>query len=521
MTPGPDEQNRARGLMSVFLSENAFILRARVCFVKFFMKRFLPAALIALLIALIVLLIVYMLYAMHGGPSLRIQLEREEQQIRDIRFYGAVKQAFALLIPGGLLLSGVIVSIGFARRKSVFMARIGKHSEFPVHYSHIRSGALAQQLTALVTAEELKQSNAGLETAMALYATIAETQLKILRAAPRSALPAAAPAIIDAPATAAPSFADLLHSGAFRSGQILLGYDAAAAPVYLRLTDFVSASVGGGSGSGKTSKLRFLCAQLIAQGVRVSLLDAHAGNDQSLVSSLGELSARENVTVYSPIETRDAVQAMLSEIQGVIDAGTPCEPPRVYVLDELRPLNHACDRVELLMDKLANEGRKYQCYGVFSSQTWEARMFSQMGSAARDACVLKMAANMPREQARILFKDGEMARTVSRLRKPEMFANSMTFSGVVTVPFCSREDMAEVYAMVKGRSIDRAEVKPVDLTKPASLTALDRVNARISRGEIKQKQLAEALEIDEGFLSKILRGVKPMPERIRQKLEAL
>ena len=391
-----------------------------------------------------------------------------------------------------------------------------------MHYSQIRRGALAQQLTALVTAEQLKQSNAGIDKAMALYVTLADMQVKALRAAPHSALPAvAAPAIIDAPAAAAPSFADLLHSGAFRSGQILLGYDAAAAPVYLRLTDFVSASVGGGSGSGKTSKLRFLCAQLIAQGVRVSLLDAHAGNDQSLVSSLGELSARENVTVYSPIETRDAVQAMLSEIQGVIDAGTPCEPPRVYVLDELRPLNHACDRVELLMDKLANEGRKYQCYGVFSSQTWEARMFSQMGSAARDACVLKMAANMPREQARILFKDGEMARTVSRLRKPEMFANSMTFSGVVTVPFCSREDMAAVNEMVKGRSIDRAKVNPVDLSKSGGLTALDRANSRIKNGEITQKSLAAALEVDEGFLSKILRGVKPLPERIRQKMEAL
>ena len=503
----------------MFLSENAFILRARVCFVKSFMKRFLPAALIALLIAVILLLIVYMLYAMHGGPSLRIQLEREEQQIRDIRFYGYFKQACSVLIPGGLLLCGIVVSIGFSRRRAVFMAKIGE-SEFPVHYSQIRRGALAQQLTALVTAEELKQSNAGIDKAMALYVTLADMQVKALRAAPVHALPAAPDDSAEMPA-ALPSFADLLHSGAFRAGQILLGYDAAAAPVYLRLTDFVSASVGGGSGSGKTSKLRFLCAQLIAQGVRVSLLDAHAGNDQSLVSSLGELSARENVTVYSPIETRDAVQAMLSEIQGVIDAGTPCEPPRVYVLDELRPLNHACDRVELLMDKLANEGRKYQCYGVFSSQTWEARMFSQMGSAARDACVLKMAANMPREQARILFKDGEMARTVSRLRKPEMFANSMTFSGVVTVPFCSREDMAAVNAMVKARSIDRAEVKPVDLTKSGGLTALDRANARIKSGEMTQKSLAAELEVDEGFLSKILRGMKPMPERIRQKMEAL
>ena len=68
-------------------------------------------------------------------------------------------------------------------------------------------------------------------------------------------------------------------------------------------------------------------------------------------------------------------------------------------------------------------------------------MFAKSGSAARDACVLKMAAKMPREQAKTLFKDGEAARTVARLQQPEMYADSMTFSGVVSVPFCSREDL--------------------------------------------------------------------------------
>ena len=78
---------------------------------------------------------------------------------------------------------------------------------------------------------------------------------------------------------------------------------------------------------------------------------------------------------------------------------------------------------------------------VASSQTWEASLFGKMGSAARDACVLKMAARMPKEQARTLFKDGDTARTVARLGKPEMFADSMLFSGVVSVPFCSRDDL--------------------------------------------------------------------------------
>jgi hypothetical protein len=78
---------------------------------------------------------------------------------------------------------------------------------------------------------------------------------------------------------------------------------------------------------------------------------------------------------------------------------------------------------------------------VASSQTWEASLFGKLGSAARDACVLKMAARMPKKQAQTLFQDGESARTVARLGKPEMFADSVSFSGVVSVPFCSRDDL--------------------------------------------------------------------------------
>ena len=92
---------------------------------------------------------------------------------------------------------------------------------------------------------------------------------------------------------------------------------------------------------------------------------------------------------------------------------------------------------------------------------------------------------------------------------------------IVTMPLITRQDIAAVKEQVNGRSIDRTEVKPVDLSKSGGLTALDRANSRIKNGEITQKSLAAALEVDEGFLSKILRGVKPLPERIRQKMEAL
>lgn len=227
----------------------------------------------------------------------------------------------------------------------------------------------------------------------------------------------------------------------FRPGNVLIGYDSAGNAVYFALKDFVSCAFGGGSGSGKTSKLRFLCAQMALQGVNLSILDAHQGNEQSLVDSLGNLASLPNVRIFPAFETAVAVATMLSEVQAAIQAGKPADTPSVFILDELRPLNRACSDVENLMDILSNEGRKFNQFGVFASQTWEAKMFKQAGSSARDACVLKMAARMPKEQARILFKDGDSARQVAKLARPEMFADSAAFSGVVTVPFCSKDDL--------------------------------------------------------------------------------
>ena len=242
----------------------------------------------------------------------------------------------------------------------------------------------------------------------------------------------------------------------FRQGSVLVGYGPTRQPVYFALDDFVSAAVGGCSGSGKSSKLRFLVAQLILQGVNVSLLDAHAGNEQSLADSLGNLVNLPNVRLFNPFETADAVETMLSDVQQAIDAGKPADVPCVFILDEIRPLNKRCSDVETLMDKLANEGRKFNQFGVFSSQTWEASMFKQAGSAARDACVLKLSARMPKKQAHILFADNEAAKTVSRLQQPEMFADSMKFSGVVDVPFCSRTDLDALVSKTHSRNLQAA-----------------------------------------------------------------
>ena len=225
----------------------------------------------------------------------------------------------------------------------------------------------------------------------------------------------------------------------FANGCILLGYDEQRQPVRIPLDGFVSGAFGGGSGSGKTTKLRFFMTQLIQQGINVEILDAHKGHPQSLVNSLGSLAARENVKIHNPFEIHRAVADILNHVEGVI-AGKHDAVQTVYVLEEIKPLRRACAEIETVFDVIANEGRKFEQYLIASSQTWEASMFGKKGSAARDACVLKMASRMPREQGKILFKDGETANVVSKLKQDQMFAESMQFSGVVTVPFGTTAD---------------------------------------------------------------------------------
>ena len=217
------------------------------------------------------------------------------------------------------------------------------------------------------------------------------------------------------------------------------------------------------------------------------------------------------------------------------------------------------------MDKLANEGRKFNQYGVFSSQTWEAKMFAKSGSAARDACVLKMAAKMPREQAKTLFKDGSAARTVARLQQPEMYADSMTFSGVVSVPFCSREDLDRLGAgasqagagttqAVKpsvdtGADVDAPEANvgadvidfaarreqrgnttpTVSLTKQPDTGALPPLPQDALAAQLREylqarnmslSKFADGAAVNKGLLSVFLRGEKRLSEAMTEKVTA-
>lgn len=455
--------------------------------------------------------------------SLRLYMVEQDQKIRDILFYGRVKHALAVAVPAVLLLSGAWAAFGISRRKNIMMVKIGKHSEFPVHYRQIQRGELAQQLTALVTAEELKQSNAGLDKAFQLYAALADSQAKLLRSLPaRAALPAAAPAILSEPGTLAPRFADLLRSGDIAPGKPLIFGFSKDAPRVGTWQDIYSNATGGQSGQGKTSTLRSLIGQSVLQGVLFWVVDWHNPHPKSLLSSLGTL--KDTDFIRHDFDLLDILSEIETTIERRKQKQEPSAPVKVFCVDELFRINEAQPKTGKTVEMIGTEGRKFNVFGLFSATSWAARKVG--GSTARDNLTSIFAHRLKPNQADLLLQDRALTKICSNLRTGQMlFCPANADPEVLTVPFCEPRDMETIFEMVNSQvnyPTSSAELnRPLNLTETGKDELINRINLAVESGEYTQKDLAERLRISEAFLSNVLREKKPMPERIREALKQL
>lgn len=455
--------------------------------------------------------------------SLRLYMVEQDQKISDVQFYGKLQQALAVAVPSVLFMSGVFVAVGISRRKQIVMIRIGKHSEFPVHYRQVKSGALAQQLTALVTAEELKQSNAGIDKAFQLYEALADSQAKLLRSMPaRAALPAAAPAILSEPGTLAPRFADLLRSGDIAPGKPLIFGFAKGAPRVGTWQDIYSNATGGQSGQGKTSTLRSLIGQSVLNTVFFWIVDWHFPHDKSLLTSLGPLKDSEFIRHdFDLLDILKEIETTIERRKQKQDASTPV---KVFCVDELFRVNEAQPKTGKTVEIIGTEGRKFNVFGLFSATSWSARKVG--GSTARDNLTSIFAHRLKPNQADLLLQDKRLTKICAGLRAGQiLFCPANADPEVLTVPFCEPRDMETVFEMVKHEvnyPASSAEINhTLHLTETGKDEVINQINHDIKTGKFSQKELAERLGISEPFLSNLLREKKHMPERIREALKQL
>ena len=464
----------------------------------------------------------------------RIALQRDEIALRranisarrnNIARNDAVSFAAAV---GALSVTGLcalVVSSAHARavmrRASIYMIKIGQHTEFPVHIRQIKQGALAEQLTALTTAEQLRAYSDGQQRAFEIYQALAETQLKHLRALPDTLTPLLDVTPPAAPRTV-PSFAEMLRAGVIAPGKpMILGYvNGVARPG--SFLDIYSAAIAGASGSGKTGTLLYLIGSgIVAEQVRFYGIDPHYPHPKSLGFKTKPLwdAGLMHMATYL-----DDMLAILREVEATIDhrlqQHDTATTPVVLVIDELAFLAKSSigGQIAHTMERIATEGRKCAVYLLASSQTW---LVARTGdsSVVRDTLTSAFVHRIKPKQANLLLQDKDEAEKVKRFVKHPgdvLLCPVNDESVVCQMPLTTDADMARVVDLTRGQYtvnkqvVDQPVDQPVDRAK-SGVDLVDRVNAMLKNNVISWAELVEKTGLDAGFLSKILHGKKALP----------
>lgn len=310
-----------------------------------------------------------------------------------------------------------------------------------------------------------------------------------------------------------PTFSELLEAGKFQHGSpLLFGFSEGGSPKMGTWADAYSLGIAGLSGFGKSATIRFLMAEsLLTKAVgKFYVIDPHYPHEKSLLASLGDLKDAPQVRyAENPFDTME----MLTEIHAAIDrrlqGQEPSEPLLVVVIDEMIPVVRKSPKVAELVERIGTESRKAGVYGIFASQSWNGDKTG--GTTARDNLTALLVHRMKPKQANTLLQDSELARKVTRLNKGHvLFAPVNDEPELLTVPFCSRDDMPEVVRRLSNaKNVYQKETQPpetmeeIDSLTDAQLIA--RVN--LKKGMMGNNEFARFIGQDEGLTSKSLRGL--------------
>jgi hypothetical protein len=249
-----------------------------------------------------------------------------------------------------------------------------------------------------------------------------------------------------------PTFAELLADGQVGSGQpLILGYSETGA-IYGDWRDLYSTGIGGISGSGKSWTAAYLIGQSVLHGANIAILDPHAGDSESLSTRLSPLAGRFLCEpVDSPKAMLDVVRMMFSEYER--RKQHPKEPrmPWIIACDEFSSLmrGELEEALSLLFEAIAQEGRKFEIYGMALGQVWTVSRAG--GSEVRDSLASQYVHRLRPAQARHLTGLTAADLPKDLLELPPGTSYLMSNSGEmrrVSIPKCSGDDLATVAGLL-------------------------------------------------------------------------
>lgn len=279
------------------------------------------------------------------------------------------------------------------------------------------------------------------------------------------------------------SFAELLQAGviqtALAQGKMLLGY-AAGALRYGSWLDLYSCGIGGVSGSGKTTTVRFLLFQAILASARLIMIDPHIGSeDESLAAQFAGYSG---VHIWPPCDanTSDVLRRAryLTKELSERKATGKKTPFLVLVIDEFNAVMRNKETKNALSDLLVaieQEGRKFGIFAMLMGQRWSAQDLG--GADIRTSLASTLAHRFTDEdQARKLVGGRNGARCLELPTGHFLFRDTNGGITEMITPLTTIEDGAIIQSMLV--SVSEASQKFVGNQGGRSLVASSFSNAR-------------------------------------------
>ncbi len=390
--------------------------------------------------------------------------------------YAALKYYSILSLCAVIGLSALIMIGGLAgakiRQASVCVARIGKHSEIPVHLKDLSSFyPIAVNLS--LAEIQASASNAH-ETAYQISRQMMDDITTYTRAlaGKRGLLPSSAlfadsqNALNSAAVTNCPTFAELLQQKKIAPDKPLIcGFDQQGQPLLKELKEIKTLAVTGLQGSGKTLSMAYLVASaVVAYRVQVYVIDPHKEHPESLAAILAPLEKTGYVTLVNPIDTPRVIKDLHRALDRRLNGEEPCAPGILLVIDELARLSKMdCFNVLLaFLERCTEETRKANMTFIGSSPKWTARHFNNRADIRRCMNAVLVHKSKP-SQADLLLEDSEYKQLVKGLEHPgeAVFATDYGTPTHVSMPLCVREDMQTV-ANIVGISGEKWLIPPLE-----------------------------------------------------------
>jgi len=396
----------------------------------------------------------------------RYQLEKIRLQIETLPRYAALKFYSAAGVLAFLSLSIIILAGGYTgakiRQSSVCTARIGRHSEIPVHYADLRhfypiavNLSLAEIEASVSTShEQAYQISRQMLEDITHYTRILTGQrsrgrggssrlnLEHEQRAPQHG------------SVYAPNFRELLTTEMIAPNKpLILGYDRQGQPQYRHLQDLKTVAIAGWQGSGKTLSMAYLVASIIvAYRTQVYVIDPHKHHPESLAALLRPLEPTGYVTIVNPFDTPGVIRQLNETLDRRLNGKELSTPGILLVIDEMeRMASMECfDELIAFLGRCTEETRKANITFLGSAHKWTARHFKGRADIRGSMNSLLIHKTKP-SQADLLLEDTASKHLVKQLHHPGEAILSTDYDAtptLVSMPLCTGEDMRMVAEML-------------------------------------------------------------------------